>query len=183
MSCPTADNSNSIDSPLSLPSDSQGQFTSPQNLHTTTNSVPTTGTTPNQQCNLSSPSASSLGHSPTLSPTTPTSHLPNTFSPNPNSMSNSSPNSSPMSVPSILEPEPANTITNIPSRHCTRASNPPRYLADYHCYNTASTSHSHSHTSHVTFPLSFVISYDHCIPSYKYFCYSISSTIEPKTYQ
>jgi hypothetical protein len=37
-------------------------------------------------------------------------------------------------------------------------------------------------SSGIPFPLSSSISYDHISPSYKYFCLSISSTVEPQFY-
>ena len=66
---------------------------------------------------------------------------------------------------------------NISTRHSSRQSNPPHYLKDYHCYSTLS-----NNTSHNLYPLSSVLSYDKCSPSYKHFCCNVSSKSEPKTF-
>lgn len=68
-------------------------------------------------------------------------------------------------------------------RHSTRSSNPPNYLADYHCYSVSTNSASQHHASQVAYPLSYVLSYKHYSPLYKHFCYSISFIIESKTYK
>lgn len=81
-------------------------------------------------------------------------------------------------------------ITNVPvtlepplplsTRVSTRPKRPPGYLQDYHCNVISSCTNQFS--SNVAYPLSSVLSYNNCSPDYKIFCCSISSTIEPKTY-
>ncbi|KAI5416685.1 hypothetical protein KIW84_041637 [Lathyrus oleraceus] len=65
------------------------------------------------------------------------------------------------------------------SRHSTRISNPPSYLADYHCYSISAK----SQPSKVLYPLSSVLSYSQCSPTYHHFCCSISTNPEPSTFQ
>lgn len=68
-------------------------------------------------------------------------------------------------------------IQPLPTRHSSRTSHPPPHLKDYYCYVTSS-----EHSSKVLYPLSSVLSYDKCSPSYKHLCLSVSSIIEPKTF-
>lgn len=73
-----------------------------------------------------------------------------------------------------------------PFRHYTHASNPPSYLADYHCYHATYTlpiSHLKFLNPNIAYPLSFVLSYDKCSPSYDTFCCAISSISESTTYK
>lgn len=57
----------------------------------------------------------------------------------------------------------------------------PSYLFNFHCnFVLHNTYASHNHIAH---PLSFVLSYQHCVPSYHDFCCSISTHFEPKTYK
>ncbi|KAI5437703.1 hypothetical protein KIW84_023717 [Lathyrus oleraceus] len=65
------------------------------------------------------------------------------------------------------------------SRQSTRISNPPSYLADYHCYSISTK----SQPSKVLYPLSSVLSYSQCSPTYHHFCCSISTNPEPSTFQ
>ncbi|KAI5430559.1 hypothetical protein KIW84_034951 [Lathyrus oleraceus] len=87
------------------------------------------------------------------------------------------------SPPSPLSISPTHPPVNInddqpPVRHSTRASNPPSYLADYHCFSTAANPSS----SKVTYPLSAVLSYSNCSPDFHHFCCSISSNPEPSSF-
>jgi hypothetical protein len=92
------------------------------------------------------------------------------------------------SIPIISDFPPIDSTANF--RKSTRIRHPPTYLQQYH-YHMASTlppsaSKDSDSTSAVSsglpFPLSSSISYDHISPSYKHFCLSISSTVEPQFY-
>ncbi|KAI5439422.1 hypothetical protein KIW84_024991 [Lathyrus oleraceus] len=86
----------------------------------------------------------------------------------------------------LPEPEPVNNAEPLHNRYSTRVSHPPSYLADCHCYNTTHHSPNSLNTkpepSNVAYPLSSVLSYDHCSPSYKHYWLSISSHVEVKTF-
>ena len=73
-------------------------------------------------------------------------------------------------------------VDPIPIRQSTRAHKRPSYLQDYHC-NMVVSSHTasvlQSGTSH---PLSSYLSYHSLSSSYKTFCCSISSIVEPTHY-
>jgi hypothetical protein len=106
---------------------------------------------------------------------------------------------SPVSVPSTITaptPSPNDSVTSdqmqssldptstlippLPSRVSTRIKKAPGYLQDYHC--NAISSCTNVSSSNIAHSLSSVLSYDHCAPSYRHFCCSISATVEPKTY-
>ncbi|KAI5408443.1 hypothetical protein KIW84_054323 [Lathyrus oleraceus] len=86
----------------------------------------------------------------------------------------------------LPEPEPANNAEPLRNRYSTRVSHPPSYLEDYHYYNTIHHSPNSPNTkpkpSNVAYPLSSVLSYDNCSPSYKHYFLYISSHVEPKTF-
>ncbi|KAI5445196.1 hypothetical protein KIW84_013450 [Lathyrus oleraceus] len=87
------------------------------------------------------------------------------------------------SPPSPLSISPIHPPMNInddqpPIRHSTRTSNPPSYLANYHCFSTSANPSS----SKVTYPLSSVLSYSNCSPDFHHFCCSISSNPEPSSF-
>ncbi|KAI5431598.1 hypothetical protein KIW84_035693 [Lathyrus oleraceus] len=111
--------------------------------------------------------------------------LPNSGSPH-NLLINNNPSPSPPvqnSPPSPLSisliPPPVNLNDDQPSiRHSTRTSNPPSYLADYHCYSTSANPSS----SKVNYPLSSVLYYNNCSPDFHHFCCSISSNHEPSSF-
>ena len=70
-------------------------------------------------------------------------------------------------------------------RRSTRVKTKPSYLQDFHCQLVSSSSpqsSAMSTNSGNTYPLSSFVSYDNMSPSYKHFCLSISSIIEPKFY-
>jgi hypothetical protein len=70
-------------------------------------------------------------------------------------------------------------------RRSTRVKTKPSYLQDFHCQLVSSSSpqsSAMSTNSGNTYPLSSFVSYDNLSPSYKHFCLSISSIIEPKFY-
>jgi hypothetical protein len=73
------------------------------------------------------------------------------------------------------------------SRKSTITRRPPEYLQHYH-YHMASTSPelvskaSHFDNSGIPFPLSSFVSYDNLSSSFKHFCLSISSEVEPQYY-
>ena len=70
----------------------------------------------------------------------------------------------------------------IPFKRSTRSVTRPSYLQDFHCNYVTSVqplSSSQLGTSH---PLSSHVSYHHLSPSYKTFCYAISSLVEPQFY-
>ncbi|KAI5400579.1 hypothetical protein KIW84_065458 [Lathyrus oleraceus] len=94
-------------------------------------------------------------------------------------------NSPPSSLSISPTPAPVNTNDNSsphcdqpPIRHSTRVSNPPPYLADYHCFSTSANSSS----SKILYPLSSVLSYNNCSPDFHHFCCSISSNPEPSSF-
>lgn len=88
----------------------------------------------------------------------------------PNSIAQSSPHLA--YVPVASEPS-----IPLPTRASTRLKPPASYLQDYHC-NTKFGQVS----TNIVHPISSVLSYNACSPTYKLFCCSISSNIEPKTY-
>ena len=79
--------------------------------------------------------------------------------------------------------EPPDPIVDpIPLRRPSRPVKQPSHLQAYHCNQVSSVltvSPSQSDTSH---PLSSHVSYHHLSPSYKSFCCSISSLVEPTYY-
>jgi len=72
-------------------------------------------------------------------------------------------------------------------RKSTRVRRPPEYLQQYHC-QLASTSPEFvskvfsSGISGISFPLSSYVSYNNLSSSFKHFCFSISSDVEPQYY-
>ena len=87
------------------------------------------------------------------------------------------PYESPPTAPSQLSP-PSQTL-----RRSIRVSTKPSYLQSYYC-NQVSASFiapviPKKGTSH---PIQNFLSYSHLSPSYKFFCNSISSIVEPSTY-
>lgn len=70
---------------------------------------------------------------------------------------------------------------SLPLKKSTRLVKQPTYLQYFHCNFVLRTNHvAHNH---IAYPLSYVISYQHCTPSYQDFCFSISTNTEPKTYK
>lgn len=68
-------------------------------------------------------------------------------------------------------------------RQSNRSSHPPSYLADYHNYPAINKSHAlHSNAFNIAYPLSSVLTYDKCLPSYKHFCCAITYNTEPKSF-
>lgn len=56
-------------------------------------------------------------------------------------------------------------------------------MVNYHCYDASHKPFAlHLNDTFTKYPLSSFISYHNFYPSYKHFCCSISSNIEPKTY-
>ena len=77
-------------------------------------------------------------------------------------------------------PEPI--VDPVPLRRSSRAVKQPSYLQAYHCnqvYYVLDANPPHLGTSH---SLSSHVSYHHLSPSYKSFCCSISSLVEPTYY-
>ncbi|CAJ2632157.1 unnamed protein product [Trifolium pratense] len=111
---------------------------------------------------------------------------PITLSPNETNIPNDT------NIPTDITPNNAQTPndTNIPIspavpapiRQSTRIKNKPSYLQDYHCSLLTSSSPSFHQKQSSVFPLSSVLTYEQCSPSYKQFCLSISSIVEPKTF-
>ncbi|XP_058775552.1 uncharacterized protein LOC131649812 [Vicia villosa] len=136
---------------------------------------------------------------PVDSPNYLNSPVPSTNSPVPSNISNSpllsnsfdnlnTTQNSHHSIPPIshgLNEDPLSHISyNVPTRQSTRTSNTPSYLAVYHHYNISNiTPKPKPHNPNITYPLSSFISYDKRSPSYKHYCCSISSNLEPKTYK
>lgn len=111
------------------------------------------------------------------------------FQPTSNDNSFSAHNSSTVNSPLSISPSTNLASSNstqytlshkshVPLRQSTCVSHPPSYLVHYHCY-VASHDNFVLHTNDYSqaYPLSYVISYDKCSPSYKHFCCSISSNI------
>ncbi|KAI5418663.1 hypothetical protein KIW84_043041 [Lathyrus oleraceus] len=101
---------------------------------------------------------------------------------------NSSPQSNTQTTPTTQSATPlpdtdSNHNAIVPLRQSTRNSNPPSYLNDYHCYSAYNALHSlHPFEHHIKYPLSSVLTYNKCAPSYKHFYCTISSNTEPKTF-
>jgi hypothetical protein len=101
----------------------------------------------------------------------------------------SDPVSSPSSHPS---PVSTDTLTNPPlpvPRKSTRICRPPEYLQQYHCHLASTLPESVSQVSisdnsgkGILFPISSFVSYTNLSSSFKHFCLSISSDVEPKFY-
>lgn len=95
--------------------------------------------------------------------------------------SNSAPNSAIQPSPHIASvPVASEPSIPLPTRASTRLKRSPSYLQDYHC-NTKSCCTNQLSTN-IVHPLSHVLSYNVCSPTYKLFFCSISSNIKPKTY-
>ena len=67
-------------------------------------------------------------------------------------------------------------------RRSSRVSKPPSYLQAYHCNQVTTVPTLNMPQSGTSHPLSSFLSYDHLSPSYKSFCCSISSIVEPQFY-
>ena len=67
-------------------------------------------------------------------------------------------------------------------RRSSRVSKPPSYLQAYHCNQVTIVPTLNLPQSGTSYPLSSFLSYDHLSPSYKSFCCSISSIVEPQFY-
>jgi len=95
----------------------------------------------------------------------------------------SSPTNPPSSTEGLVSLNPPLLV----SRKSTRTRRPPDYLQQHHCH-LASTSPepfsqaSHSANSSIPFPLSSSVSYANLSSSFKHFCLSISSEVEPQYY-
>ena len=73
-------------------------------------------------------------------------------------------------------------VPNPHLRRSTRVSKPPSYLQAYHCSQVTSVPTPNLPQSGTSHPLSSFLSYDHLSPSYKSFCCSISTIVEPQYY-
>jgi len=133
-----------------------------------------------------SPSSSSKDHLSVLPIVSPTDffEIPTMDSP----PSSSSESVSPHPVVTSDTPNSSNSVPPHPvSRQSTRVRRPPEYLQQYHC-QLASTSPgfvskvSSSGNSGISFPLSSSVSYNNLSSSFKHFCLSISSAVEPQYY-
>ncbi|GAU32977.1 hypothetical protein TSUD_358440 [Trifolium subterraneum] len=160
-------------SPLSLHNSDHFNSSTVHPVNTEDNPLsPSLPTSPNAPPSPTSPiTTPNISPSPALS-ATPTSPITTTpISPSPA-----------LSATPITSPVNNNKVApiSLPTRHSTRPSHPPSYLADYHCYSA--TSDSLELSNNVAHPLSSVLSYSHCSPQYKHYCCSISSNTEPKTF-
>lgn len=84
-----------------------------------------------------------------------------------------------LNVPATL-PEPL--ADPIPTRQSSRAHKKPSYLLDYHCNTVTSSPTAPVLQSSIAHPLSSFLSYKSVSSSYKTFCCSISSIVEPTHY-
>jgi hypothetical protein len=90
--------------------------------------------------------------------------------------------------PVVSDTLPTDSTANL--RKSNRIRHPPAYLQQYHCHMASALPHSTSKDSDsvsalsygIPFPLSSSVSYDNFSPSYKHFCLSISSHVEPQFY-
>ena len=79
--------------------------------------------------------------------------------------------------------EPPDLIVDpIPLRRSSRAVKQPSYLQAYHCNKVSFVLVASPYQSGSSHPLSSHLSYQHLSPSYKSFCCSISSLLEPTYY-
>ena len=130
-------------------------------------------TSPNAPCQANTPEPNSNLSQPETS-------LPNPLSP-----------SSSYSAPDITAPthhlQPTDTITinpqlpSPPLRRSTRPHKPPSHLADYLC--TLSSEQSSISSSRCSHPLQSVLSYSRISPSHQHYIMSLSSELEPASYQ
>lgn len=92
----------------------------------------------------------------------------------------------PLSISQQL-PSPEQQYTSTQqTRHTTSARHRPSYLQDYHSSLTIDTLNHHpsgiSTSPSSLYPISSVLSYDKCSPTYKSFCLTVSSIVKPNTY-
>ena len=101
----------------------------------------------------------------------------------------STPNTTPATIEIDHITPPASPIANpVPPDHAqtlrksNRTITRPSYLNDYHCDLLHKTKPATNIVYNIPFPLSSVLTYDNCKPSYQNFCMTVSSITEPKTY-
>ncbi|XP_020528278.1 uncharacterized protein LOC105421318 [Amborella trichopoda] len=111
--------------------------------------------------------------------------VPSSPCPNPSTQLPELPPRTPITDLPSAEPTPLDPIapTNEPPRKSSRASRPPRWLADYQCSSTLSSPTTNTTSLHgITYPLAHYISYDRFSSSYRVFLASISSNHEPRNF-
>ena len=79
-------------------------------------------------------------------------------------------------------PPDTSPIPDFPVRRSQRQRKTPSYLQDFHCALSSSTVMDQDSTKSILYPISQYVSYSHLSPSYRNLVLSLSSILEPKTF-